>query len=125
MQCNVMYSYFVSMLCTNKYICSAFQSAIEQLHAATEQNIRTQTYSNGAVRCAGYYHIVFLINKIQKICRQFKNFPFHPGRRIREAFIKKKKKKDDICHLRGRGGVKNFQNVIFLKVVFKIHFRLF
>ena len=28
----------------------------------------------------------------------------------------------DICHLRG---VKNFQNVIFLKVVFKIHFKLF
>ena len=37
----------------------------------------------------------------------------------------KKKKKDDICHLRGGGGVKNFQNVIFLKVVFKIHFKLF
>ena len=27
--------------------------------------------------------------------------------------------------LGGEGGVKNFQNVIFLKVVFKIHFKLF
>ena len=31
-------------------------------------------------------------------------------------------KKDCICHLRG---VNSFQNVIFLKVVFKIHFKLF
>ena len=27
--------------------------------------------------------------------------------------------------LGGGGGAKNFQNVIFLKVVFKIHFKLF
>ncbi len=40
---------------------------------------RILEHSNGAVRCAGYYHIVFLINKIQKICRQFKNFPFIPS----------------------------------------------
>ena len=33
------------------------------------------------------------------------------------------KKKDDICHL--GGGVKKIQNVIFLKVVFKIHFKPF
>ena len=44
---------------------------------------------------------------------------------VREAFIKKNKKKDDICHLRGEGGVKNVQNVIFLKDVFKIHFKPF
>ena len=43
---------------------------------------------------------------------------------FREAFIKKKEK-DDICHFGGGGGVKNFQNVVFLKVVFKIHFKLF
>ena len=34
------------------------------------------------------------------------------------------KKKVDICQLRG-GGVKKLRNVNFLKVVFKIHFKLF
>ena len=41
---------------------------------------------------------------------------------LREAFIKKKKKKMTFVIL---GGVKNIKNVIFFKVVFKIYFKLF
>ena len=44
-------------------------------------------------------------------------------RRVREAFIKKKKKKMTFVYL--GGGVKKIQNVIFFKVVFKIHFKPF
>ena len=42
---------------------------------------------------------------------------------VREAFFKKKEKKMTFVIL--GGGVKNIKSVIFFKVVFKIHFKLF